>query len=50
MQNSTGGSCMCNHAQQEKGSIQQLEIYKHDSAQQWLKKGLVTACKESSVR
>ena len=33
-QTSTGGSCMCNQAQQEKGTFQRLEIYKHDSAQQ----------------
>ena len=34
LQTSTGGSCMCNQAQQEKGTFQQREIYKHDSAQQ----------------
>ena len=34
VQTSTGGSCMCNQAQQEKGTFQRLEIYKHDSAQQ----------------
>ena len=32
VQTSTGGSCMCNQAQQEKGTFQRLEIYKHDSA------------------
>ena len=42
VQTSTGGSCMCNQPQQEKGTFQRLEIYKHDSAQQWLKKGSVT--------
>ena len=41
VQTSTGGSCMCNQAQQEKGTFQRLKIYKHDSAQQWLKKGSV---------
>ena len=34
LQTSIGGSCMCNQAQQEKGTFQRLEIYKHDSAQQ----------------
>ena len=34
VQTSTGGSCMCNQAQQEKGTFQRLEIYKDDSAQQ----------------
>ena len=34
VQTSIGGSCMCNQAQQEKGTFQWLEIYKHDSAQQ----------------
>ena len=37
LQTSSGGSSMCNHAEQEKGTFQQLEIYKHDYAQQWLK-------------
>ena len=41
LQASTGGSCTCNQAQQEKGTFQRREIYKHDSAQQWLKKGSV---------
>ena len=31
---STGGSWMCNQAQQEKGTFPQVEIYKHDSGQQ----------------
>ena len=34
VQTSTGGSCLCNQAQQEKGTFQWLEIYLHDSAQQ----------------
>ena len=34
VQTSTGGSGMCNQAQQEKGTFQRLEIYKHDSAHQ----------------
>ena len=41
LQASTGGSCTCNQAQQEKGTFQRREIYKHDPAQQWLKKGSV---------
>ena len=41
VQTSTDGSCMCNQAQQEKGTFQRLKIYKHDSAQQWLKRGSV---------
>ena len=41
VQTSTDGSCMCNQAQQEKDTFQWLEIYKHDSAQQVLKKGSV---------
>ena len=41
VQTSTGGSCMCNQAQQEKRTFQRLEIYKHESAQQWIKKGSV---------
>ena len=32
---------MCNQAQREKGTFQRREIYKHESAQQWPKKGLV---------
>ena len=35
VQTSTGGSCMRNQAQQEKGTFQRLEIIKHDSAQQY---------------
>ena len=34
LQTSSGGSSMYNHAQQEKGTFQRLEIYKHDSSQQ----------------
>ena len=34
LQTSTGGSCMCNQAQQEKGTFQWFEIYKYDSAGQ----------------
>ena len=34
LQTSIGKSCMCNLAQQEKGTLQLLEIYKHNSAQQ----------------
>ena len=34
VQTSTGGSCMCNQPQQEKGTFQRLEIYKDDFAQQ----------------
>ena len=34
VQTSTGGYCMCNQPQREKGTFQRLEIYKHDSAQQ----------------
>ena len=33
VQTSTGGSCMCNQPQQEKGTFQRHEIYKDDSAQ-----------------
>ena len=32
LQTSTGGSCVCNQAQQGKGTFQRLEIYKHYSA------------------
>ena len=35
VQTSTGGSCMRNQAQLEKGTFQRLEIFKHDSAQQY---------------
>ena len=35
------GSCMCNQTQQEKGTFQRREIYKHQSAQQWPQKGSV---------
>ena len=38
LQTSTGGSCVCNQAQQEKGTFQRFEIYKHDSARQWHKR------------
>ena len=41
LQASTGGSCRCNQAKREKGTFQRREIYKHDHAQQWLKKGSV---------
>ena len=41
LQTSNGGFSMCNYAQQEKGTFQRLEIYEHDTAQQWLKKGSV---------
>ena len=34
LQTSGGGSRIGNQAQQEKGTFQPLEIYKHDSAQQ----------------
>ena len=34
LRTASGGSIMCNHVQQEKGTFQRLEIYKHDSAQQ----------------
>ena len=34
LQTSTGGSCVCNQAQQEKGTFEPPEIYKHDFARQ----------------
>ena len=43
MQSSPGESCMRNQTQQEKGTFQRLKIYKHDSAQQLLKKGSVNS-------
>ena len=48
LQTSTGGSCMCNQARQEKSTFQRLEIFKHDSAQQWLKKGSALQQSDSS--
>ena len=32
---------MCNQAQVEKGTFQQFEIYKHDSAQQFKKSSVI---------